>query len=152
MSTEEPQVASIAAWKKARDHTVRLPSGVYVDIAIPDLAALIESGEIPQNLLDAALKAAGAGSQAEPEAPSREFIIKEKEFSDALVRATVSRPKLSEADVKEVPFEDKVMLVEVATRQRDLDAEGNHIGGLHKSDSFRKFRGLDGFDSTMEDV
>lgn len=150
MSTEQQKAVSLSEWKKAKDHTIRLPSGVYVDVAIPDLAKMIESGDIPQNLLDAALAATGAAER--DSAPTKEFILQEKEFSDRLVRATVSRPKLSEADVDEVPFEDKVMLVEVATRQRDLDAEGNHIGGLQKSADFRKFRGLDSIDSSLESL
>ena len=148
MSETQQKAVTLADWKKAKDHTIRLPSGVYVDVAIPDLAKMIESGEIPQNLLDAALAATGASER--DDAPTKEFILQERQFANRLVQATVSKPKLSEDEVDEIPFEDKVLIVEVATRQRDLDAEGNHIGGLQKSSDFRKFRGLDGFESSVE--
>lgn len=152
MSTKtetEPKPASLSEWKKATVHTVRLPSGMYVGMKVPDLAGLIEAGVIPQNLLDAALAVTGDDAEKKPD---RDFIVKEKEFTDALVIASVVTPKITPADVDEIPFPDKVMLMEIATRQRDLDAEGNHIGGLDKSDKFRKFRGLDQFDTTLEDL
>lgn len=141
--------ASVAEWKKAATHPVRLPSGVYIGLKIPDLAALIEADHIPQNLLDAALSVTG-GEQA-AQKPTKEFILQEKEFTDRLVLASVVQPKISESDLPDLPFPDKVMIVEIATRQRDLDAEGNHIGGLHKSAAFRSFRGLDEFDTDLED-
>lgn len=147
--TQEQQPTTVAGWKKAADHTVRLPSGVYVGLKVPDLPALIEAGEIPQHLLDAALSMAGGNAR---QTPTRDLIIKQREFTDKLVQIAVTKPKLSDEDVKDVPYEDKEMIVEIATRQRDLDAEGHHIGGLHKSEDFRKFRGLSGFDSTLEGV
>ena len=85
-----------------------------------------------------------------PEPPSKEAIAKQREFTDVLTKLTVVTPKLSDADLSAVPFEDKEFLVEIATRQRDLDAEGNHIGGLQKSADFRRFRGLDGSDEDVE--
>lgn len=148
--SEQPKTVSLEQWKKSSVHVISLPSGSAVGIKIPDLAALIEAGEIPQNLLDAALSAAGAGGDRADKAPTKEFILQEAEFSNKLVQTTVVQPKLSEANVREIPFEDRVMIVEIATRQRDLDAEGNHIGGLHKSESFRKFRGLDDLNESVE--
>jgi hypothetical protein len=149
--SEDQKVVSLEQWKKSSLHVISLSSGSAVGIKIPDLAALIEAGEIPQNLLDAALSATGAGGDGRAEkTPTKEFILQEAEFSNKLVQSTVVQPKLSEANVREIPFEDRVMIVEIATRQRDLDAEGNHIGGLHKSESFRKFRGLDNLDASVE--
>lgn len=136
-----------AGWKKLAKHTVLCPSGARVCIRIPDLPALVESGSIPSNLLDAALGAVKSLDQ--DQTPTVELIKQQREFTDKLVELTVVEPKLTEADVADIPYEDKEFLVAVATRQRDLDAEGAHIAGLDKSDRFRKFRGLGEFD---EDV
>lgn len=140
-----------ASWGQAAFHLVTLPSGAVAKIRIPDLPALIETGEIPQHLLDAAL-----GVAAKPnKTPSKELIVQQREFTDCLVMQTVIEPPLSEADLDSkhgIPYEDKEMLVEIATRQRDLDAEGNHIGGLEKSEKWRKFRGLDSLYEDVEDV
>lgn len=145
----EQKAASASAWKKAREHTIRLPSGVYVGIVVPDLPKLIETGVIPQNLLDAAVEAAKPDRAAQAD---KEQFANQREFTDKLVQLTVVKPALSDADVADVPYEDKEMIVEIATRQRDLDVEGNHIGGLHKSDAFRKFRGLDAGDEIGESL
>jgi hypothetical protein len=151
MSTEAPAVennspVTLAGWKKAAKHYPLLPSGVRVGIKIPDLPALIEAGSIPQHLLDAALGVAAGEEQR----PTRELIIQQREFTDRLVMIAVVEPSLSESDVKDIPYEDKEFIVAVATRQRDLDAEGEHIAGLTKSEKFRRFRGLGEFDPTLE--
>ena len=141
------QAVSAAAWKKAATHPVLLHSGVTVEIKIPDLPQLIEADVIPQNLLDAALEVAGAVSRSgSPEAPTKDLIVKEGQFKNVLTRLTVVNPKLSEDDVQDIPTEDKEIIVEIATRQRDVDAEGNHISGLDKSEKFRKFRRIGEFD------
>lgn len=140
--------ASKTGWKKAAYHNILLMSGVRVEIRIPDLPALIEAGEIPQNLLEAALGIA-KGQATEPSAA---LIAQQREFTDLIVLKTVTSPKLTEADLADIPYEDKEMLVQIATRQRDLDAEGEHIGGLTKSDKFRRFRGLGGVDEDVEDL
>ena len=129
-------------WGQQAEHEIVLPSGATVLIRIPDLPAMIEAGEFPQHLIDAAL-----GVAAKPHAkPTKEMIVQQREFTDALVKTTVLDPPVTDAMLdhkKGIPFEDKEMIVEIATRQRDLDAEGNHIGGLEKSDKWRKFRGLE---------
>lgn len=144
-------VTAASDWGQAAFHLVTLPSGATCKIRIPDLPALIETGEIPQHLLDAAL-----GVAAKPnKTPSKDLIIQQREFTDCLVMATVVEPELKESDLDPktgIPFQDKEMLVEIATRQRDLDAEGNHVGGLEKSEKWRKFRGLDSLYSDVEDV
>lgn len=139
------KAVSLSAWTKAATHYPLLPSGCRVGIRIPDLPALIEAGQIPQHLLDVALGIA-AGEQTKP---SVELIKSQREFTDRLVQLTVIEPKLDDESVKTVPFEDKDFLVSIATRQRDLDAEGEHLAGLTKSDKFRRFRRLGEFD---EDV
>lgn len=145
MSDDQHKPVTLAAWKKAASHYPLLPSGVRVGIRIPDLPALIEAGQIPQHLLDVALGIAAG----EDEKPSVELIKTQREFTDKLVQLTVVEPTLSEDDLKEIPFEDKDFIVSVATRQRDLDAEGEHLAGLTKSDKFRRFRRLGEFDSDV---
>lgn len=143
--TPKPETTNLNSWIAAATHHPLLPSGVRVGIRIPDLPLLIESGEIPQHLLDVALGVA-AGDET---TPSVELIKSQREFTDKLVQLTVVEPALDDETVKKIPFEDKDFVVAVATRQRDLDAEGEHLAGLTKSAKFRKFRRLGEFN---EDV
>lgn len=146
--TTETKRVSKTGWLRAADHTVTLPSGAVVGIKLPDLPALIEAGELPQGLLDAALKF--VSPNAKPEEPSRESIGRDRAFRDLLVQITVTEPKITDADLPNIPVEDKDMIVDFALRQRDLDAVGEHIGGLTKYENFRRFRGIDGVDSLLE--
>lgn len=137
-------------WIKQALHDIVLPSGAAVTIRIPDFTSLIEAGEIPQHLL----KEAGAAiaADAEKKLPTAEEAAREREFKNFLVLKTVVEPKLTEdmLDPKTgIPVEDKDMIVEFALRSREFDVEGNHISGLHTSEQFRKFRGID---SLYEDV
>lgn len=147
MSDLPEKTTTKAAWKKAATHEgVRCPSGVLVDLRIPDLPALIEAGTIPQHLLEAAI---GAAAPSAVDSPAADLIAKEREFTDVLVSLTVVNPSISEEDAREIPYEDKKMIVEIAMRQRDWDAEGEILGGLMLSEKFRRFRGLGEFDSTL---
>jgi hypothetical protein len=148
MSTETlEKPVNAAGWKKSAYHNVMCPSGARVVIRIPDLPRMIEIGEIPQHLLDAAIGVAG-----EPDAkPSIDLIKQQREFTDLLTAAVVHEPKLDATDIPDLPYEDKEFLVAIATRQRDLDAEGEHIGGLMKSEKFRRFRQFREFDPTLAD-
>lgn len=137
---------TLAAWKKAAVHYPLMPSGVRVGLKIPDLPALIETGVIPQHLLDAAI---GVASNQSDTPPTKELIIQQREFTDLVVQITVTEPVLKDEDMPSVPFEDKELIVALATRQRDLDAEGEHIAGLTSSEKFRRFRGLGEFDSPL---
>jgi hypothetical protein len=142
--------STAAQWAGPKaEHEIVLPSGACVLIRIPDLPALIETGEIPQNLLDAAL-----GVARKPDSvPTKELIVQQREFTDKLVELTVLDPKVTPEMLDHktgIPYEDKEMIVEIATRQRDLDAEGNHIGGLDKSSKWRTFRGLGGLYTDVE--
>jgi hypothetical protein len=158
-AAEAPPISATAkpvtksAWKKAAIHTVTLPSSAVVKIKLPDLAGLIEAGNIPSHLTAAALstlKQVNAGEETET---SIDDIIKEREFTDVLVQYTVVEPKLDADDLDEIPVEDKTMIVEFAVRVRDLDAEWNHIGGLDKiSERFRQVRGLASLDEAVEGV
>lgn len=150
MSEETTPVAqkatNLSGWKKAANHTVLVPSNQYVTLKIPDLPKMIESGQIPQHLLDAALGAAGSADTP----PTKEMIVQEREFTDCMVMLSVVEPKITEADLTDIPFEDKVFIAEIATRRRDLDAAYQHIAGLHKIESWRKFREYGEFDPNVE--
>lgn len=153
MTDEKTQPkATVASWKKAAFHEPMLPSGFRPKIKIPDLPALIEAGQIPQHLLEAALGVARAA--LEDKVPSVEELtqnaIEEREFTDLMVLMSVIEPKLTEADVRDIPVEDKQFLVSLATRQRDLDMEGEPLGDLMKSEKYRRFRGVGEFDPTLE--
>jgi hypothetical protein len=124
------KVVSANTWKKNAVHAVTLPSTSVVKIRIPDLAALIEAGQIPQHLLDVALGA--AAFEDEKKMPTVEDIILQRQFTDKIAELTVVEPKLTEADMADIPFEDKHMLTEFALRTRDLDALNHHIGGIDK--------------------
>lgn len=127
---------NIADWKKAKVHDVTLPSGTTVSITIPNLPQMVKTGQIPNDLLDAALGA----MQTQEVTP--ELVKEQADFYNKLVVWMVKDPELTEADVDEIPYEDVELLVELGTRQRDLDALGRHIGGLHKSAEWRRFRGV----------
>jgi hypothetical protein len=148
VAAPEATTTTVAGWKKSAKHPVLCPSGVRVEIRIPDLPLMIESGEIPQHLLEAALGVAGSNGAT----PSIELIKQQREFTDNLVMKTVVAPRLTEADMAEIPYEDKDFLVSVATRQRDIDAEGEHIAGLTKSEKFRRFRRLGEFSEDVADA
>ena len=128
---------TLAGWKKAKRHAVVLPSGFEVEIEVPNLPLMIKTGTIPNHLLDAALGA------IERQQVTTELIKEQADFFELLVSTMVVEPKLTVEEVREIPFEDVELLVEIGTRQRDVDAVGNHIGGLHTSKEWRQFRGFE---------
>lgn len=136
----------LAAWKQAKRHTITLPSSFEVEIEIPNLPLLVKTGQFPNELLDAAL---GAIQRQEL---TKELMDQQSDFYHKLVALTVKSPEITEEDVAELPFEDVELIVEIATRNRDLDALGRHIAGLHTSREWRTFRGLDYGDSSVEGV
>lgn len=143
-------VDSVEAWSAAGVHNILCPSGVRVDIRIPDLPAIIEGGDLPQHLLDAALGVANKLSRGETQKPTKELIGKEREFTDFLVATTLVKPRVTPEQAAQVPYEDKELIVAIATRQRDMDAEYEQIGGLTKSEKYRRFRKLGEFDPALE--
>ena len=152
-SPENGKPVSLSAWKKAATHYPMLPSGSRVGIKVPDLPRMIEAGSIPQHLLEAAVGAARQQAEAETELTPEKIVSnakEEREFTDIVTMLTVTEPKLSESDLKDIPFEDKQFIVAVATRIRDLDALGDHLAGLTKSEKFRRFRGIGEFDPALE--
>lgn len=134
---------TLEGWIKAKRHYVSLLSGYTVGIEIPNLPLLVKTGQIPNDLVTEALEAIKSGTMT-PELVNQQF-----DFYSKLVVATVKEPDITEADVAELPFEDVELIVEIATRQRDVDALGHQIAGLHTSRDWRRFRGLDYSDEAM---
>jgi hypothetical protein len=134
-----PKVAdSVDAWSANKRHVVTLPSGTTVAIEIPDLASMIRTGEIPNQLVSVAVDVAN-GKKV-----TADDITQQADFYDTLVAKTVVQPVVTTEQVRSgvIPSEDKEMLVELASRQRDFDARGHHVGGLETDAEFRTFRGL----------
>lgn len=148
-TTEERKPTTLAGWKRQAVHTVTLPSGAVADIRIPDITGLIESGAIPNDLLDAAL---GQVNRQPGEKMTKAEVQQEHEFRRLIVALTVVSPKLEASEVDSIPSEDKDLLIAIATRRTDMDAEGSHIAGLDKSEKFRRFRRIGEFDPLLEGV
>lgn len=132
---------TLDAWTKAKVHEdITLPSGFQIDLEVPNLPQLIANGDIPNELVDVAIGVASGRST-----PGRDVIEQSVDFAAKVVSLAVKAPEITEQDVLggKVPYEDVEMIVEIATRQRDLDAVGKHIGGLDKLQEFRTFRRLD---------
>lgn len=146
--------ASKAAWKKAKTHTVTLPSGVQVQIQIPNLSQMAKSGELDNELLQYAVPDA---PQEDTEEPTNEQklanLTKLANFHAWLVSKTLVDPSLTPEEVEAtVPTPDLEVLVELASRRRDMDVVGHHIGGLEGSPEFRTFRGLETGEPNLLDV
>lgn len=129
---------SKTAWKKARTHEVTLNSGTEVTIQIPNLVELLQAGDVPNHLVPYATRTSEAIERGKEIKPDQ--IKAAAEFARFLVTKTVVEPVVEPEDVPDLPAEDVDMLIEFATRQRDLDALGHHIAGLEKVSDFRSFR------------
>jgi hypothetical protein len=128
---------SATEWKKAKQHYITLASGMEVGVIIPNLPLMVKTGQVPSDLLDAAIGA------IKKEQITPELIKEQSDFFHLLVKVMVKDPEITDEDIPELPYEDIELLVEIGTRQRDIDAIGNQIAGLHKSEDWRKFRGWD---------
>jgi hypothetical protein len=139
------------AWGERRVHEdVTLPSGMVVDIRLPNLNKLLKSGEIPNPLADAAIEFANAQSQQ----VTREVLENSFDFACWIVPRTVVAPEITQEDVENdlVPPEDLDMLAGFIARTLDMDAVGHHLGGLESNEAFRKFRGITDLDSVLQGV
>ncbi len=144
---------SKSAWKKAGVHTVTLPTGAVVKIRIPNLAQMAQSGELDNDLLQYAEPSLPDNPDEEPTPEQKkENLTKLANFHQWLVSHTLVEPALSPEEVKDtVPTPDLEVLVELASRRRDVDVRGHHIGGLEVSAEWRKFRGIDSGDEGLLD-
>lgn len=156
--TAAPQQASSKSdWKKRALHKgVTLPSGATVDIKLPDLTQLAQSGTLPAQLMDLVTKIITGKSASEAEgaeAPdATEILTRIAELHSFLVAKTVVHPSITEDEVDDLPPEDVAVLVEFALRERDMDVLGRHLAGLEKIDDFRRFRQLPGVDEDLQDA
>ena len=137
---------SAADWKSQRRHSITLPSGFEIEIELPNLPLLVKTGQLPNDLVAKALGNIQQGKL------TPEVIAEQSDFYDKLVSVTVKTPEVTPEDVHDLPFEDIELIVEIATRQRDLDATGKHIGGLNTSKEWRRFRGLPDLDEDLARV
>jgi hypothetical protein len=129
---------SKTAWKARRKHDVTLPSGAQVSIVIPNQAAMLKAGSIPNELLSIVLK-----QQDGDDKLTVEDIKAAAQFDRFLVTKTVVDPEVTEDDLDDLPAEDLTMLVEFATRRRDTDVLGHHLAGLETTEEFKTFRELE---------
>lgn len=138
-----PAVATADAWKVAAGHPVMLPSGITVRIKVLNLVAMAKTGTLPNELIKLAIPEV-AGNEPEPmdETEAKSALVKLANFQSWVVAESVVEPTITESDVPALPTEDSEMIVAIATRQRDIDAVGKHIGGLDTNDDWRRFRGL----------
>lgn len=128
-------------WKKAAVHEgVTLPSGAVISVKLPNLSLMMKTGQLPNALVQAAVAQVEATSGSS--SITAEMIEQQWDFYSFLVSKTVVEPEVSQEDVADLPAEDIEMIVEIATRQRDMDAVYRHLSGLDTQESFRQFRGL----------
>lgn len=139
-------------WFKAKRHEgVTLPSGTVVTVQIPNLPLMLKTGQLPNQLVEAAVSQQNLAAKGNLEV-TREMIEEQWDYYSFLVSKTVAEPELTQDEVAEIPAEDVEMLVEIATRQRDMDAVYRHLAGLEQQETFRQFRGLFASNAGMEDL
>lgn len=139
---------TVASWGKRKPHDIVLPSGMEVTIEIPNLPKIIKGGDLPNHLISAAVQQVNAQKVTE------EMIKSQWDYYKFLLLVAVKDPQITEDDLDSdvIPYEDIEMLVEIATRQRDMDATYQHIGGLDKLEAFRRARGIPDGDAALEGI
>jgi len=137
---------TLEGWKQHKRHEVTLPSGYVIEMEIPNLPQMIKTGHIPNDLVKIATDVLEGKVKITPE-----IIAEHQDFYRKLILMSVKEPALSEDDLDDIPFEDQELIVAIATRQTDMDAEYRQLGGLHKSKTFRSVRGIFTFDSDVDD-
>lgn len=133
------RVKTLDAWRGRKTHDVVLPSGAEIVIEIPSFPEMLESGVIPNALIPQVLEAANQKGENDITAES---IKKNQTFVRWLVSKTVVDPVVTEEEARTLPPEDVDLIYQLATRARDIDAAGRHLGGLESLESFRELRNL----------
>lgn len=138
--TESPPAAvtSKSAWQKLTKHHVTCPSGAVVRIRIPNLASLVAMDAVPEQLKGAALREIAqelVGSlQAVADGGASEVKLSEEdvkalyELNEWMLCWSLIEPEITPADLPELPEEDLEMLVQIVSRERDVDARGVRLG------------------------
>lgn len=144
-----PAPASAHGWKARGYHQITVPSGEQVRIRIPDLAAMLALGQIPDTLRLAALTQAFREEGDPPLTLQKKddgtpLLDQElvKQFYDLrthIVAASVVDPQVTPEDVAEIPVEDRDMIYAIAMRERYTDARGVTLGvePLSRWETFR---------------
>lgn len=139
--TDSVKPDSKSGWKRRVNRpNVTLPSGAVVTIKLPNIAQLIKSGTLPNDLIEAAIEVRSADKI------TRQMLEESWNYTEFIVPLTVADPAIEAEDVKDLPPDDLEMLVGFAGRQIDTDAIGHHISGLEANAAWRKFRGRQSFD------
>src|SRR5687767_8881236 len=122
--TEPKQTkTTINKWKQAKRHSVTLPSGVTVEIELPNIQFLLKTGQIPNSLVQIVTKAStDPNFRITPEVLAEQW-----DYTSFLVSKTVVEPSITAEEVAELPSEDVEMIVDFALRNRDFDAVGHHL-------------------------
>lgn len=147
--TDSPpeSLGSAAALKKQAVHEgITLPSGAVVTIKLPNINKMIRAGELPNELVEAAIQSQGE------EKITREMVEREWDFIEYIVPLTLVKPKVTAEDVAEIDPNDAAMIAAFAARRIDTDAVGHQLGGLETQASFRKARGLVSLDEALADL
>lgn len=106
---------TLAAWKKAANHTVQLPSGFEATVRVPDIGQMVSKGLFPSELRDAIVDM--QAEVTDDTAPTPEQLATVADWTRHIVRATVMDPALELAEVDDLPTEDRDMLVRIANRE-----------------------------------
>lgn len=154
---------ALAAWQ-TRLHTITCPSGQQLRIRIPGVETILEHGDLPESLIEMALKeitrqdgAAGAVAEElptlEPEARIRrlaEFGAFQRELVAAAVMEIADGDKweplrLTGDEVRELPDQDVEMVAMIVLRIRSTDARGVTVG-VEPIDRWARFHETHGID------
>jgi hypothetical protein len=129
--------------QRALHRGVVLPSGAIVDIRIPNLALLIKSGTLPNDLIQSALKTQNV------EEVTREMIEENWDYTAFILPRMLVSPEITEEDVGELDALDIELLTNIAARRTDVDAIGRQLGGLDTQSSFREFREIESLRASL---
>lgn len=145
--TETPEVPKAKTAddlkKRAVHKDVTLPSGIKVDIRLPNLPQMIKSGTLPNELIDAAIE------HQNSEKITKEILVETWEFTEFIVPLTLVTPEITKEDVKDLDINDLELLTAFAARRTDMDAIGHQLGGLETQEAFRKHRGIVDLDEAL---
>lgn len=132
--------------KRAVHENVTLPSGILVDIKLPNLPQMIKSKGIPNDLVDSAL------AQQDAEKLTREILEETWDWAEFIIPLILVSPKVETDDVKELDPADIQLLLDLGARRTDMDAVGHQLGGLETQKAFREHRGILSLDEAMGNV
>jgi len=161
-SNSSPGTDAKQGWARRAVHHITLPSGMEVDVRIPDMGALVAADAVPDHLRGAVLKRLAddintfVDDQAETSPGSRHTSVEEleqamktgAEINDWIVTYMLVEPRLTMDDMRpdsenRPPEEDLELLVKIAQRERDTDARGVRLGvePLNRMERFRHHHG-----------